>query len=294
MELFAFAAALSWATANLFASAPARHLGGFHFSRLRMTLMGVAMLPIVWFSASLPDIEPWVALVVLSAFVGIVLGDVSMFACLARLGPRRTGVLFATNAPLTAALNVVIFDISYGVAVILGAAMVSVGVVIAIWFGRKPTGAFNPDEATTGTLLIGVSLGLLAALGQASGALLIKPVVDAGIDPWLISALRVAASAIMMQCVYALFRGAFPMTAQPMNSRLWLGMAMSGLLGMTLGMSFLLVAFSKGDVGVASILSATTPVVILPLLWLKNRERPALMAWVGAALCVLGSALIIG
>jgi drug/metabolite transporter (DMT)-like permease len=33
-------------------------------------------------------------------------------------------------------------------------------------------------------------------------------------------------------------------------------------------------------------------VIILPLLWLRTRQRPTLLSWCGAALAVLGLALI--
>jgi drug/metabolite transporter (DMT)-like permease len=44
---------------------------------------------------------------------------------------------------------------------------------------------------------------------------------------------------------------------------------------------------------VATILSATTPVILLPLLWITIRQAPAAGAWLGAVLTVLGTALLI-
>jgi drug/metabolite transporter (DMT)-like permease len=44
---------------------------------------------------------------------------------------------------------------------------------------------------------------------------------------------------------------------------------------------------------VATILSATTPVILLPLLWITIRQAPAPGAWFGAALTVVGTALLI-
>ena len=62
---------------------------------------------------------------------------------------------------------------------------------------------------------------------------------------------------------------------------------------MALGVTLLLFALSGGKVGIVSILSATTPALLLPLLWIRTGERPAAGAWIGAALVVIGSALII-
>jgi drug/metabolite transporter (DMT)-like permease len=40
-------------------------------------------------------------------------------------------------------------------------------------------------------------------------------------------------------------------------------------------------------------LSSVSPVVVLPLLWLVYRRRPAVGAWLGAALTVFGTTLIL-
>ena len=40
----------------------------------------------------------------LSSLVGFVMGDFFLFAPTRRLGPRRTNILFATNAPIAAFL----------------------------------------------------------------------------------------------------------------------------------------------------------------------------------------------
>ena len=61
---------------------------------------------------------------------------------------------------------------------------------------------------------------------------------------------------------------------------------------MVLGMSFLLYAIGNGDTGIASILGGTTPVIMLPLLWIVTRRAPALGAWVGAILSIFGIALM--
>ena len=57
-------------------------------------------------------------------------------------------------------------------------------------------------------------------------------------------------------------------------------------------MTLLLYALAGGKVGIVSTLSATSPVIILPMLWARTGERPAAGAWAGAALVVAGMALI--
>ena len=54
-------------------------------------------------------------------------------------------------------------------------------------------------------------------------------------------------------------------------------------------MSLLLFALSGGEVGIVTTLSATTPALLLPLIWIRTGERPAIAAWIGAALVIAGS-----
>jgi drug/metabolite transporter (DMT)-like permease len=65
-----------------------------------------------------------------------------------------------------------------------------------------------------------------------------------------------------------------------------------GIVGMLLGMTLILFGLAGGKVGIVSTLAATSPALQLPMIWLKTREAPAPGAWFGAALVVLGSAMI--
>lgn len=50
----------------------------------------------------------------------------------------------------------------------------------------------------------------------------------------------------------------------PPNRRILLQTALNGFIGMGLGMTFILMALQKGDVGTVAILSSVSPVLILP------------------------------
>jgi drug/metabolite transporter (DMT)-like permease len=48
----------------------------------------------------------------------------------------------------------------------------------------------------------------------------------------------------------------------------------------------------NGQANLVGILSSLTPVLLLPFLWLIYKRRPAVGAWLGAGMAVLGTALI--
>ena len=50
------------------------------------------------------------ALIALSGLIGIFVGDVALFTAMARIGPRRTGMLFTLNAPMAAIGGAIFFE----------------------------------------------------------------------------------------------------------------------------------------------------------------------------------------
>ena len=81
--------------------------------------------------------------------------------------------------------------------------------------------------------------------------------------------------------------------AQPATVSVLVQTTLSGLVSVALGMTLLLLALKRGDVGMVAILSSVTPILLLPLLWLRLRRVPAKGAWCGAAITVIGTALIL-
>ena len=66
----------------------------------------------------------------------------------------------------------------------------------------------------------------------------------------------------------------------------------TAIIGLLLGMTLFLYALQGAETGIIATLSATSPVIILPLLWLRTGQRPTWLSWLGAALAVAGLALI--
>lgn len=290
-ELAALAAAMCWAVAGLISAGPSKQLGAIAFNQLRMTIVFVALGAYAlatgsWRSIGGGDAE----LLILSGFIGIFLGDTALFLTLNRLGPRRTAILFATNAPMSVVLGWILLGEALSPGALFGIALVVTGVVLSILFGKRRA-QLHHWESVTGPVWLGVTLGLAAALSQSVGSIIARPVMEGGVDPVAASALRVGVAAlgltILMRLPVALFKPRGGLTV-----RLTGFVAASGLLAMGLGMTLLLFALEGGEVGIVSTLSATSPALILPLLWIATGERPALGAWIGAALVVAGSALI--
>jgi drug/metabolite transporter (DMT)-like permease len=286
-ELAAFAAALCWAVTGLFAADAVRALGPFYFNLSRQLFIA-GLLALIVFAGGHDTVWPPmqdIGLLVLSGWVGILLGDSALFAAVARLGPRRAGALFALNAPIAALLGWAILGETLAQMASLGILMTAAGVALAI-MGRPAQNAHR-FEMTQGALWAGVALGLCAALGQAAGSLIARPVMMAGMDPYLASMLRVGASGVMMALALPLAppRPIFTRSALIIT-------AATAVIGLLLGMTLFLFALHGGETGIVATLSATSPVLILPLLWLRTGQRPSGLSWAGAILAVAGLSLI--
>jgi len=291
-DLFALGAAVCWAVGSVMSVTPARHLGAFAFTRWRMAMVALMLWTVVVFNGNWAtfDAHAW-GVMAASGLVGIFIGDTALFSAINRLGPRRAGVLFATHAAFSAALGFALLGERMSLQAFAGAVLTLVGVMLAIVLGRHKdeTHAWEADHGSVG---LGVALALVAALCEAVGSLIAKPVMAQQVDPVLASAVRVtvatAAHGVLLMTGFAAARATQAPTLRVLGQT-----ALNGLIAMGIGMTLVLLALEKGDVGMVAILSSVSPILVLPLLWLQLGRAPAPGAWLGAILTVVGTGLIL-
>lgn len=287
-ELAALGTATCWAGTGLFATDAVRMLGPFHFNLIRQAFVSALLLLIVTLSGAWAGLAlPQALTLAVSGVVGILIGDTFNFAAVGRLGPRRAGAVFALNAPMAALMGWLLLGESLPPRAILGIALTAAGVALAI-LGRPRSDAHRL-ETLYGTVITGVFLGLGAAFGQAAGSLIARPVMTTGIDPYLASLFRVGASGLAMSVLAAT---PFAPPLRPLTRRALFLTAATAFTGLLVGMTLFLYALQGSKTGIIATLSATSPVIILPLLWLRTGQRPSALSWGGAALAVCGLALI--
>jgi len=290
-ELSALGAAFCWAITGLISIYPIREIGPIAFNRIRMSMVflllaGISLTTGSWREISINTFQ----ILFISGFVGIFLGDTALFASLQSLGPSRSSVVFALNAPITVILGWFILEEHLRFLTLIGCGVVFTGVIIAI-IGRRNQEKPLSIDSTQGRLGYGIVMGLLAAFGQAAGAIIARPVMSEGFDPVTAAAIRVGTSVIFLVLV-----GFFPnpifKQKKHYTVKLICMIIISGFLAMGLGMTLLLYGLATGETGVVTTLSATTPVLILPMLWIKTGIRPPFLAWVGALVTLTGIGMI--
>jgi drug/metabolite transporter (DMT)-like permease len=279
----------------MLARTPARSLGAFEFTRTQLISSSFVLLVIVTLSGGWATVS-WAhgPGFIISSVVGVILGNLAMASCLARGGPRRTQLLMAMNAPIAAVLGYVALGESMSMHQTGGTLLVLAGVVLAVLYA--PRGGRGVDvrfEAVHGSFVPMVTLGAMAAACNAIGLIALKPALVAGTDPLAATAIRTAGGALII-AVIALWPAKLFEPASPRTGVVVLSAVLPGMLGYVAAVSLQLVALRSFDTGVAAVLGSAAPVLILPMIWIVTHQRPPAPAWAGAALVLLGVALLAG
>ena len=284
-------AALCWAVASLISADVTRKIGGLAFNRLRLFFVSIMLIGYTFYLDTWNTINhEFLFTILFSGIIGIFLGDTLLFIALQKIGPRRNNILFSLAAPFTVILNIIFLNEIMSTINLIGCIIVFCGVVVAIAYGNSKD-KNHRWEIVEGNIYLGVSLGIGAALCQAIGLIMMKPILTMGADPIASAALRTAISFVFLAFTFFLNYKIFN-TKTNLSFKIVGQSILSGFLGMALGMSLLLIALKYADAGIVATLSSTSPIMILFLIWLLTKKIPTIGAWIGTVLAIIGSGLI--
>lgn len=296
-EAFAIAAAVCFALSSMLLAELKGRVPLFQLARWQM-LATVAMTGLIsvglggW--RTVGPLQFWQ--LAGSSLAGITLASTTYFATIYAVGPRLTALLFSLTAPFAVALGYLAYGETITSRQGLGIVLVLAGILLALGIqdALKPAAPVpSPPAAASATgrgFWLGILLGIVTAFGQAVGSLLARPAMAAGVEPFTAMALRSGLAALLFTLLSATPLGRN--SRQPVRAGALGLVVASAFIGTTLGMSLLMAALHAGHVGIVSTLSSMTPVLILPMVWVRSGRRPALSAWLGALLAIAGTALI--
>ena len=287
----ALLAAFSWSISSLISADITRILGGIGFNRLRLIFVSIMLLSYATFQKTWDTINiEYLNVIIVSGVIGIFLGDTLLFMALKRIGPRRNNILFSLAAPFTVILNILALQQKMSLIEITGCILIFIGVVVAISYGNSKNNNHR-WELIEGSIKIGILFGILAALCQSIGLIMMKPILDQGADPIASAAIRCTISALLLSLTYISKSNLIGSNINFTTSTI-LKTIISGFLGMALGMSLLLIALQKADAGIVATLSSTSPIMLLFLLWIITKKIPSIGAWIGTIIAIIGTGLI--
>ena len=296
--LAAFFTALLFATSAVCGYRTARQIGGIEANFWRIALATIFLT--LWantLGSGFAGAPEWF---MLSGLFGIGLGDSAYFQALPRLGSRRTILLCqCLTAPFAALIEWLWLGTRLNLQEIFCIAVILGGVAIALAPG-------DHLRISARDWKIGISAGILAALGGALGAVIIRKGYaairelnlhpDAGTTGYQ----RVLGGILVPTAMLLLFKwrsahahgGMFQETTLKVSrdkwARLWPWVLANALTGQTLGVTCMQWALATTNAAIVTAIIALTPVFLLPMTRLIEGEKIGIRAFVGVLIAVSG------
>ncbi len=299
----AFAAAFCFALSAVFAHRTTRLVGVFtaNVARIWIATGFLAVLAAahgnVWRGAAFP-------VFVVSGLVGYGLGDLSLFAAYPRLGSRLTSLLMQCLAsPFAAVVEWLWLGVRPGGTALFCGAAILVGVGLAVApsvpvGGREAPRSHVPPAARR---WVGLLFGVLAAFGQAGGAVLSRKAyalthaAGQDIDGFTVAFQRVLGGVVITTVAYGLSRSVRRWReGEPVPDWrvAWPWVLANALAGATVGVSFLQRALGSAPSAVVLAIIALTPLLVVPFAYFLEHERPSARSLLGGALAVAAAVVL--
>ncbi len=242
-------------------------------------LLGVAVVFMEFHTASSSAL--W--LLTLSGIIGIALGDTFFFKALQDLGPVSMIVLMMIGQVFTAVLGIVFLREMPPALAWAGMVLVLVGIAMVL--------RADSPETPSPTRMRGMIFGLASVICMAVSIVIAKqplqemPTIQA-------TFLRMASGTVGLFLAGAMF-GQLGGWVAPLKDKPFLAKFLLAVAVVTFGGFWLsLVAVKYLDVAVASTLSATEPIFVLPLAYFFLKDKVTGLSIVGAVTAVFGISLI--
>lgn len=296
--LAAFLTTIFFSLSSIFANRSIRAVGAAYANMGRLL---VAALVLGLYAHTLGDglrgvATPWL---LFSGVIGMGLGDIAAFGALPILGSRLTALVTqCLAAPIAAGVEYLWLGTT------LSAAQVSWSVVIlgGVGFALMPSRRHPPRVRVRP---IGFVWGFFAAAGQGIGAVLSRKATDVAAAggqslDGITGAYQRILGGLVITLAFFLIRSAIlrtrtPETMRPMGTlagrpwRSFLWIPANALAGAVIGVSCYQWALFTTSSGLVLPIVATTPLVIIPLSYWIEKERPTVRSLVGAVIAVTGA-----
>jgi len=294
-NFLALGAAFCWTASTLFFSEAGRRIGSLPVNVIRLALALVFLSVYgrvargLWLPTDFSR-ENWFWLS-LSGFVGFFLGDLFLFRAMVLIGPRLSSLLMALAPPIAALTSWLWMNETLGLREILGMMITIVGVGWVVL--ERPV---NSDGQAIRVSPVGVLLAILGAAGQGVGLVMSKQGMlnsSPGLSTAMASTQIRAITGLSAFLLLSLFMRRLRKLVIATRNLPALGLTTGGAIaGPFLGVAFLMRAIQIIPAGVAQTITATVPVLILPVLILFYKERISWRAALGAVIAVGGISLL--
>ena len=289
--LFAFLTTVLWSFSAIFARKLVGSLGSTlaNFSRL---LLATALLAAWAFAFGEATAGAGLLWYMLSGAIGFGLGDIALYFALPRIGSRLTLLLTqCLAAPLAATIEWLWLGTALSAAELLTGAGILAGVFLAL----IPT---DRNDQPRNAFWSGTGFGVLAALGQALGAVVSRHAYELSlasgvrIDGGTAAFQRILGGVVCSGVAWWFWRNraderSWPaLLGQLKVARFRRILLASALFGPVLGVGCYQWALATTRSGIVLPIVALCPIAVIPLSWWIEGDRPAPRSLLGGGIAV--------
>lgn len=223
-----------------------------------------------------------------SSMFGFVISSIFLLRAFQYIGPRLS-LLIGSIAPVLSAILAWIFlDQDLPTNAVIGILLVIGGIIgVVSEGGKKTVDDTNPDFRK------GIIFALGGALGQGLSFVFSSRGVSGDFPAMSAAVMRTFVGAVTLWLVIAsqgnLRRTINLARTEIQSMKFILGAA---IVGPVIGASLVLVSLQLTDVGIASTLTNTTPIMLIPIGYFVFKERITLRAIAGTMVAIVGIALL--
>ncbi|HOJ19319.1 MAG TPA: DMT family transporter [Ignavibacteriaceae bacterium] len=287
-EIAALITALLWSVSSIVFSEASVRIGSQQLNMNRLLFAAfflAALVLFMGFPESVTAEQIW--FLFLSGFAGLVFGDGFLFKSFHMIGARYSMLIMSFVPGISALLGYLFLDEVLSLQSIIGILVTIAGIAMVVI--EKKSG--NSKFKITG---LGFVYGFLGALGQAVGLLLAKNAFVLGeINEFSATFVRIISSIIILfpfMIILRKYKNPVKLYRKD-TTALYLTIAGS-IIGPFLGITFSLIAISHTEVGIASTLMSTTPILMLPMVKFYYKEKIPVTGILGAFIAVCGIAIL--
>lgn len=246
-------------------------LGSAHWT-LYGTPLPVAALPPSWL---------WLGL---SGIVGLALGDSFLFQALVDLGPRKAMLVMSSWPIVSAFLAFLFLGEGLGLREVLGIGLTVAGIAWVV-LERNPerNGPVRKERLQRGILMAAGG-----AICQAAGLVAAKQGLTGGLPALSGTLIRMLAATVAIWLITAIMGGVRENFGKFRDRRALLFTIGGSITGPFIGVWMSLYAVGHAKVAVASALMATVPILLLPIMFVVQKERVSARATLGTVASFAG------
>ncbi len=257
--------------------------------RVLFAFLYLVLINLILFRQPLPidsGTQRWMWLS-LSGVIGLALGDAFLFQSYVLVGARLGTLLLSLSTVFGVLEAWLIFGEFLRMGQILGITLALAGI---IWVVLERG---NGKVQGIPHIVSGITFGILAAIGQATGLVLSKQGMADNFSPFQGNVIRMLA-ALLALILIMIFQKQTRQTFQVLheNRSALKFLALAALIGPVLGVSSSLLAVQHAEVGVASVLTSLAPVFMLPISYFFFKERLSWQAIAGTMLAMIGVTIL--